>query len=109
MSEGNAVLLLLGVLGEANKRPIRVLDLYIYLRHALVPGAIPEEIRRVLQEYDSSMLFLVLERLRADGLVRDSGRGFELTDAGRGRVGRVRDDFPPAVASLRDVAAHLAA
>jgi len=109
VTEGNAILLLLDVLGRTYNRPIRVLDLYIYLRRALVPGAIPSEVRDVLSNYDSSMLFLVLEGLRAGGFVRGSGNAFVLTDAGKTHVERVRTQFALAVESLTSVAAQLAA
>lgn len=109
MTEARAILLLFDLLTKAYDRPIRVLDLYHYLRHVLAPGILPPEWASLLRNYNSSRLFLVLEQLRTEGFVAASGSTFILTELGEQLVNQLRTEYSPAVVGLSAVAARLAA
>src|SRR5258706_10132016 len=67
MTGRDAVLVLLDVLRSRWGRPVRVSDLYLYTREALVRGAVSAELADSLRNADPSTIYLILEDLRSAG------------------------------------------
>lgn len=109
MDEANGILLLFDILSRKYSAPIRILDLYYYLRHALTPGVLPSDLADLLRAYDSSMLFLVLEHLRTEGLVDAAANTYSLTEKGATAVSALREERAAVIDNLEQLAGELAA
>jgi hypothetical protein len=109
MTRSNAVLVLLDVLRRRMGRPVRVSDLYLYSREALVREAVGSELADSLRSADPSTIYLVLEELRSAGLVEAVGNTFTVTVAGEEAVRTFHEMYPTAVTDeLTDVAEAVA-
>lgn len=110
MTEANAILFLFDLFAqEKNRRFLRVLDLFVYVRHALEPGALDAATARRLSRYDPSMIFLALDYLRRRGLLDARGSAFCLTDEGVAAVAKLHRTHPEALTpGLREAAKQAA-
>lgn len=104
----NAVLVLLYALQRQIGRPVRISELYLYTREVLVRRAVTDDLARELRDADPSVLFLLLEELRADGLAEAVRNEYTVTAEGA----QVVNDFEHAHAlhegALDDAAAAVA-
>ena len=86
MTNGQAIMYLLGLVERRHDRPIRANELYLFIRRCKGAFALPDEVSdafdRTEYDYDASLLFLIMEKLREEELLSGSGSGFRLAPKG---------------------------
>ena len=80
MTNGQAIMYLLGLVERRHDRPIRANELHLFIKRCKGAFALPDEVSeafdRTEYDYDASLLFLIMEKLREEELLSGSGSGF---------------------------------
>jgi hypothetical protein len=97
LTRSSAVLVLLSLLEQKRSRGARVSELYLFSRQLLLDTTVARDVADALRGADPSIIYLVLDELRAAGMVEAEANTFHVTPAGAEAAKRFLREHPQAV------------